>query len=456
MIPIMCQLLSVLLVVVLVSLPAFGQKGRQGLGDFYSFGDNYFLEVTTHPGIVPTKGRAVVGFRLTYDLLSFRRASQPYRREGMYVATPTLYMEAIGSDGVIVDRATWRDTARVGDYEKTNSKKDFLCGSVELALRPGLYTLKYTFDNGVPGSGFTQSTGAFKMDDFYSPSPAIGVPVFLKRVIGDTLVTASVDGAALFGEPLRLYVPLSSEEDGRSLYFELQSAAKEKGGGTLRTGYGRLLGRATLGTAVASGNDLIFKMRRAIGDSSVPVRSQGALLESSTEDLPVGDYLLLLTYEAGNNSVTDSIRFKLRWVDMPLSLTRPEYAIRALYPIASDETIDRMLSQAREQQRPALIRFWEERDPTPGTAFNEAMNEYYKRVDYSFFNFKTIGQSDGAFTDRGKIYILYGPPSEVVRALQPEGPPREVWVYNNRVGRKFIFVDESRDGAYRLVEYNDL
>ncbi len=424
--------------------------------DFYAYGDNYFLEVTTHPGLAPGKGRAVVSFRLTYDLMNFRRGAQAYRREGVYVATPTLYVEAIGSDGVIVDRATWRDTARVEDYARTNSKRDFLPGSVELALRPGVYTLKYTFDNGAPGSGFTQSSPPFRMDDFNSPSPAIGVPLFLKRVAGDTLVTTSVDGSALFGEPLRMYLPLASPEEARSVRFEIQSAAKGSSPRSYRSGIATLLGRATIGRGVPSGNDLLFTLRRGAADSSVPERAQGALLEATTEDLPVGDYLLLLTYQAGLNDVTDSVRFKLRWVDMPVSLTRPEYAIRALYPIATDETIDGLLSGGKEQQRLAVDRYWSGRDPSPATAFNEAMAEYYRRVDYSFFNFKTITQSDGAFTDRGKIYILYGAPTEVNRELQQEGPPREIWVYRNQVGMKFVFIDESRDGAYRLVEYNDL
>jgi hypothetical protein len=84
------------------------------------------------------------------------------------------------------------------------------------------------------------------------------------------------------------------------------------------------------------------------------------------------------------------------------------------------------------------------------------MYEYYKRVDYAYFNFKSITQTDGTFTDRGKIYILHGPPTEVNRELQPDASPREVWIYRNQVNRQFTFVDEARSGEYRLVEYNDL
>src|SRR5205814_253326 len=107
------------------------------LGEFYSYGDNYFFEVTTLPGKTPTKGRAIVSFRFTYDLLTFRKAAQAYQKGSLYVATVSLYVEATGSDGVIADRAIWRDTARVQDYALTNSKSTFLPGTVELSLRPG-------------------------------------------------------------------------------------------------------------------------------------------------------------------------------------------------------------------------------------------------------------------------------------------------------------------------------
>lgn len=456
----MRRTLPALLLFILLApaLAAQTRRMERGLEDFYTYGDNYFLEVNTFPGPNPAKGRAVVTFRLTYDLLSFRKMTQAYRPGGSYMATPTLYFEAIGPDGVIVDRANWRDTARVEDYALTNSKKDFLPGAVELALRPGIYTIKYVFDNGTPGSGFSQTTPPFRMDDFRSPSPAIGMPMFLSRRSGDTLVTTSVDGAALFGRPFMVYVPLASQSEPGQLHYELQTIAKgsDDRPRTLRSGFGSILGRVTASDARAAGNDISYLLRRGDTDSGVPEHAYGAIIQTTSDDLAVGDYLLLLHFESGSNSVVDSVNFKLRWVDMPISLSRPDYAIRALYPIATDEIIEAMLDGSRDQQRRAVEHFWAGRDPTPDTKFNEAMNEYYSRVDYAFFNFKSIGQTDGTFTDRGKIYVLYGPPSEIRREMQPEGPPREVWIYRNRVGRRFIFADESRSGAYRLVEYNDL
>lgn len=429
------------------------ERKPDDLAEFYTYGDNYFLETATLPGLNSTKGRALVTFRISFDLLTFRRTQQAYQKSALYVATPRLFIEAVGSDGVIADRGSWADTARVQDYARTNSKADFLCGSIELHLRPGIYTLKYSIDDGTPGSGFTQNSAPLTMDDFSSPSPAIGTPIFVRSVVADTMVLTSIDGAAMFGRRLRAYIPIGGPLPPREIRYELATAPKKgEASRTLRSGSGVVLGSSAI-DQVLVGDDIRVTLNRRLPDS---VRSYGALIDCAADDLNVGDYILTLTASSGHNSVTDSARFKIRWVDMPFSLSKPEYAIRALYPIATDETIDELLSGGREQQRLAIAQFWEKRDPTPGSRFNEAMNEYYRRVDYSFFNFKSIGQNDGTFTDRGKVYILYGPPADIAREMQPNAAPREVWLYRNQVRKRFVFVDESRAGEYRLVEYNDL
>ena len=115
----MRRALVLLLLLPLVPLTAGAQQPLpNSLGEFYSYGDNYFIEIATLPGLVPGKGRGVVTFRLTNDLMTFRKTSRSYQKGSLYIATPTLYLEAINADGVIVDRATWRDTARAADFER--------------------------------------------------------------------------------------------------------------------------------------------------------------------------------------------------------------------------------------------------------------------------------------------------------------------------------------------------
>ena len=58
--------------------------------------------------------------------------------------------------------------------------------------------------------------------------------------------------------------------------------------------------------------------------------------------------------------------------------------------------------------------FWQRRDPTPGTPENEARTAFEARLKYTNDHF---GADDtlGYLTDRGRIYILLGPPDRILR-----------------------------------------
>jgi GWxTD domain-containing protein len=66
-----------------------------------------------------------------------------------------------------------------------------------------------------------------------------------------------------------------------------------------------------------------------------------------------------------------------------------------------------------DQEREHFIeQFWLRRDPTPGTAQNEAKEEHYRRIGYANQRFGT-SQLPGWKTPRGRIYIIYGPPDQI-------------------------------------------
>ncbi|MCC7439327.1 MAG: GWxTD domain-containing protein [Armatimonadetes bacterium] len=445
----------------LLAIPSAAQvpASRQPptLEQLAAMGDDYFLEVTTLPGNEAGRGRAIISFRLSYDLLNFRKAGRDADGAEAYIATPALYAEAIGSDGVVVGSGEWSDTVRVVGYGGTNSRSLFVCGVVELQLRPDIYTFSYSLRDGAIEPVFRQTTPPQVMDDFRSNSPAIGTPLFLRRTSGDTMTAAGIDGNAKFGGPLVAYVPLASRVGPGTLGWQLLNAPSASGDGDHSTtpvaeGNGELLGAMTLSQADCNqGYISVMGLREGI-----PPGAYGAIVNIPSAGLPPAEYLLVLTLHAGGSSVTDTVPFALRWIDMPVSLLRPEYAIRALYPIAPEDTIDELLSGSKEDRAEALNNFWQQRDPTPATRYNERMAEYYRRVDYAYFNFKNLEQRDGVQSDRGKIYILYGPPTTVDWQMQPGASPREVWTYRNAVNRQFIFADGGATGAYRLIEYHDL
>ena len=109
--------------------------------------------------------------------------------------------------------------------------------------------------------------------------------------------------------------------------------------------------------------------------------------------------------------------------------------------IASDQEKDYYASfSAPEEKRRFLFEFWERRDPSPGTVENEMKREYLRRAEYADQAFST-GRKEGWQTDRGRVYIIYGPPDEYDRhAADMAMKPYEIWFYHElQGGVRFVF-----------------
>jgi len=73
-----------------------------------------------------------------------------------------------------------------------------------------------------------------------------------------------------------------------------------------------------------------------------------------------------------------------------------------------------------EQER-FMDDFWEKRDPDPDRPGNAARETYLSRIDYANQNFSRPGIEKGMFSDRGRVYIRYGEPSEILQQVIPAG-----------------------------------
>ncbi len=95
--------------------------------------------------------------------------------------------------------------------------------------------------------------------------------------------------------------------------------------------------------------------------------------------------------------------------------------------------------------------FWKRRDPDPDTEPNEYRAEYERRVERAGGLFHGEGRP-GWQTDRGRIYILFGPPSErLTYPMDPAGNCREVWYYGSF---PVIFIDDICSGTYAMRAIN--
>jgi GWxTD domain-containing protein len=140
----------------------------------------------------------------------------------------------------------------------------------------------------------------------------------------------------------------------------------------------------------------------------------------------------------------------------------------AVYIISQEER--RAFSQLNtdEEREMFIEQFWLRRDPTPGTPENEYREEHYRRIAYANESFSN-NDAPGWKTDRGMIYIKYGPPDEreehraggaYQRPIEEGGGqtstfPFEKWRYRyiEGIGKDVTieFVDTTRTGDFHMT-----
>lgn len=125
-----------------------------------------------------------------------------------------------------------------------------------------------------------------------------------------------------------------------------------------------------------------------------------------------------------------------------------EWLSKVRYTITSEER-KLFLELSSSEREKFKEEFWKKRDPDPETEENEFEIEYYNRIDYANRHFIGGGRA-GYLQDRGRIYILFGPPSQMLR-YPGSTPPYEVWLYGTF---PVTFVDRYSSGNYDLETTN--
>src|SRR4030081_3347238 len=96
------------------------------------------------------------------------------------------------------------------------------------------------------------------------------------------------------------------------------------------------------------------------------------------------------------------------------------------YIITDEERTAFRRLQTDDEREQFIEQFWLRRDPTPDTVENEFKEEHYRRIQYA--NDRFASGIPGWKTDRGRIYIIWGPADEI--ESHPSGgsydrPPEE-------------------------------
>jgi len=172
--------------------------------------------------------------------------------------------------------------------------------------------------------------------------------------------------------------------------------------------------------------------------------------------------------DSGKKKADDKGKKNLRKLEKELDTPYKKWLNEEVPYIITDEERSAFLRlQTNEEREQFIEAFWQRRDPTPDTVENEFKEEHYRRIAYA--NERFSSGIPGWRTDRGRIYIMWGPPDEIEshsagstynRPMSEGGGQTTVygfddWTYHymEGIGQNITieFVDPTGTGEYHIT-----
>lgn len=184
---------------------------------------------------------------------------------------------------------------------------------------------------------------------------------------------------------------------------------------------------------------------RVVGNAEL----SAATIAVAPGSLPVGQAEL----QAIPASRTDTTRerflvsFSNQWV-----ITNFDEMLSLLRYFDRQDWVD-SLRRAAPEKRPDVWReFWKATDPVPITPDNEALDEYFRRVQQANVRYQDEG-GPGWLTDRGEVFVTLGEPDEVLdlsSGMDRSGVRAIRWTYT-QLRLVLYFQDQTGFGRFRLT-----
>ena len=451
------KLLSSLLLLLLITVfspSAWAQQEYQELVQKQQQ-QQMFFQFLELPGRNDSTVTFASAFSLSYDYLPFKKNNRSTSGKDFF-STAELTLEVLQSKGSSssvenmepVARAMWSDTAYAASFEATKSRQQYLEGNLSVNLQPGSYNYVVQLKQGDQAEGRLSRSqhreinrysalekGTIVMGE--SAQPQGSPPTLELSSLGDN-VPYGKDAFAL------AYLPDYNEEARYTLHVEQlriadgdTSKAKETHSQQIQDNH--ILKGVKPVLARNQGNNILRMDPVQEGFSY-------ALVKIPNSTFPNAHFRVRVQNETTGKVAAEGI-YTSKWVDMPTSLLSLDVAIDMLHYIVDEETRRNISGGSAAEQEKKFRAFWDQRDPTPKTAYNELMAEYYRRIDYAYENFSTEN-TIGYESDRGKIYIKRGAPQNIERKFPANGATVEIWEYANS---RFIFRATSGFGDFKLI-----
>ena len=392
------------------------------------------------------------GVIFTVDGAMFRADSQSVRQEIYYSlpATSLTYNPTEGgrlraaytteialrdSSGNSRGINTWKSENLIASLAEAKERHQFVSNQVEFQLAPGIWQLAVAIRDSASGRA-----GEIHIPLRISVFPAQGLAVSALELSAEVHPDT---GSSIFTKNGYRVTPQPDHLFGGRLpflywYFEIYNLSLPAAGskGTFRLDYSVL---DSSGKAV---QEVSGEIREKPGRSVVEV---GGIPVAGL--LPGRYRLRLKAYDLDSKS--EAVREET-FEKLPLELAKA-------WPVAAGSGTEAYYDQIQYLTIPDTVKFYKGLSPEGKKQFLE---EFWKRHDLNAFaaNMKYVeehfssGFKKGPQTDRGRVFLKYGKPDEVVpHPADEQYPPHEIWFYYGQGGKQFVFSDLSGYGKFELV-----
>lgn len=358
---------------------------------------------------------------LVYDMLQFTLKDDEYLAS---FDTEIIFLEKKSRQTY---SKVWPSTFSVKDYELTNRRDKLFLTWDSLTIPPGEYEITFKYQD-LQGKQKFQTKLNFSLlavKDLQAPSPLFMVDFRDDEPVLPLLPARPLAswGQLPFNEKLKMLLNVHSTRD---TLLQVSVDIYEKSNSRQVCDLDTLLH--------LTNHQAMF------------------LVDLPSQEWPEGKYDAKMVYRGSADSLIQQIPLELLWITKPRSLRILEYAIPPLKVIIPDNEYNEINSGSKEERQRKFENFWQKKDPTPGTAFNEILFEFYNRVD-SVDRVWSDKRTPGWSTDPGRIILLYGQPNEVEdNSLSPVQPYLR-WTYF-LADRTLTFTFQALEGRkrYRLIE----
>lgn len=368
----------------------------------------------------PDSTVAVFALSLANHSLSFRRDANEfvaqYHVEVSFRADTAQIAQLIVSD----------ETVRVRTFQETLRADESVIYQRLVSLSPGRYTVSATVrDRNSPNSARQERADT--------------VPRFAGRALSSPLPIYEGTGRRTLAELPKLVInpraTLPYGADSLRFYIEAYGMPPKA----------RLVARGL----DQSGNEIAHDTVALAGDE----RLASARFAFQPGELPVGEGTLEVAALLPGDATPPSARapfivsFSDQW-----AITNFDEMINLLRYFPRQDWVD-SLRKAAPADRPAVWRrFYKATDPLPMTPENEALDQYFRRVQIANERFRESGDP-GWLTDRGEVYMALGDPDEILDLssdVARSGVRAIRWTYN-QLRLVLFFQDQTGFGRFRLT-----